>query len=138
VWPFKKYGRKFNYPVCIVEEFMEVQLNKRLRKRELTVFTFSTIILREICFAFKLALCLIYNRPTCKRYLVNFNLFKPIGNYMSHLLQQSTTLHSVSTCFVGFSLFTAIISLNSIKKLIFVMVKCCVFFAVRTGFLNIT
>jgi hypothetical protein len=29
------------------------------------------------------------------------------------------------------------ISLNSISQLIFVMVKCCVFFAVRTDFLNI-
>jgi hypothetical protein len=32
---------------------------------------------------------------------------------------------------------TAIIFLNSINQLIFVMVKCCVFFAVRTEFLNI-
>jgi hypothetical protein len=32
---------------------------------------------------------------------------------------------------------TVIISLNSVNQLIFVMVKCCVFFAVRTEFLNI-
>jgi hypothetical protein len=33
--------------------------------------------------------------------------------------------------------YLAIISLNSVNQLIFVMVKCCVFFAVRTEFLNI-
>jgi hypothetical protein len=32
---------------------------------------------------------------------------------------------------------TAIISLNSINQMIFVMVKCGVFFAARTEFLNI-
>jgi hypothetical protein len=32
---------------------------------------------------------------------------------------------------------TAIISLNSVNQLIFAMVKCCVFFAVRTELLNI-
>jgi hypothetical protein len=31
----------------------------------------------------------------------------------------------------------AIISLNSVNQLIFVMVKCCVLFEVRTEFLNI-
>jgi hypothetical protein len=30
-----------------------------------------------------------------------------------------------------------IISLNNINKFIFVMAKCCVFFAIRTEFLNI-
>jgi len=39
--------------------------------------------------------------------------------------------------FVGFSVKTAIISLNSVNQLIFVMVKCGVLFEVRTGFLNI-
>jgi hypothetical protein len=39
--------------------------------------------------------------------------------------------------FVWFSLQTAIISLNSVNQLIFVMVKCGVYFAVRTEFLNI-
>jgi hypothetical protein len=38
--------------------------------------------------------------------------------------------------FVCFSELTAIISLNSVNQLIFVMVKSCVFFAVRTEFLN--
>jgi hypothetical protein len=38
---------------------------------------------------------------------------------------------------VWFSEQTAIISLNSVNQFIFVMVKCCVFFAVRTEFLNI-
>jgi hypothetical protein len=34
-------------------------------------------------------------------------------------------------------MYNAIISLNSVKKLIFVMVKCGVLFEVRTEFLNI-
>jgi hypothetical protein len=38
---------------------------------------------------------------------------------------------------VCFSLYTAIISLNSINQLIFVMMKCGVLFEVRTEFLNI-
>jgi hypothetical protein len=33
--------------------------------------------------------------------------------------------------------FSRIVSLNSVNQFIFVMVKCCVFFAVRTEFLNI-
>jgi hypothetical protein len=40
--------------------------------------------------------------------------------------------------FVWLSLQIGIISLNSINQLIFVMVKCCVLFEVRTEFLNIT
>jgi hypothetical protein len=40
-------------------------------------------------------------------------------------------------CFVWFSLLTAIISLNSINKLIYIMVKWGVLFEVRTEFLNI-
>jgi hypothetical protein len=39
---------------------------------------------------------------------------------------------------VRLSLQTAIISLNSVNRLIYVMVKYGVFFAVRTEFLNIT
>jgi hypothetical protein len=39
--------------------------------------------------------------------------------------------------FLWFSLQTAIISLNSINQLIFVMVTGCVLFEVRTEFLNI-
>jgi hypothetical protein len=46
------------------------------------------------------------------------------------------TLHFVLR-FVWFSLQAAIIYLNSVNQLIFVMVKCGVFFAVRTEFLNI-
>jgi hypothetical protein len=38
--------------------------------------------------------------------------------------------------FQWFSLQAAIISLNSVNQLIFVMVKCGVLFEVRTGFLN--
>jgi hypothetical protein len=55
---------------------------------------------------------------------------------MSHLLQQSVTLYFVFMCFVWFSLWAAIISLNSVNQLIFVM-KCDVFFAVRTELLSI-
>jgi hypothetical protein len=39
--------------------------------------------------------------------------------------------------FIWFLLYTAIISLNSVNHLIFVMVKCGVPFEVRTEFLNI-
>jgi hypothetical protein len=38
--------------------------------------------------------------------------------------------------FARFSLQTAIVSLNAVNRLIFVTVKCSVFFAVRTEFLN--
>jgi hypothetical protein len=67
-------------------------------------------------------------------------IFKPSqlnGNCMSHLLQQSATLHFVFMDKVRFSLETAIISLNNVNQLILVMVKCSVFFAVRTEFLNV-
>jgi hypothetical protein len=40
-------------------------------------------------------------------------------------------------CFVWFSEYTAIISLNSINQFVFAMVKCCVLFVVRPEFLNI-
>jgi hypothetical protein len=56
------------------------------------------------------------------------------GNYMHHLIQQSVPLHFAFMGFVWFLLLTAIISLNSVNQLIFVMVKSCVFFAVRTEF----
>jgi hypothetical protein len=39
-------------------------------------------------------------------------------------------------CFVWFSVSTAITSKNSVNQLVFVMVKCGAFFAVRTEFLN--
>jgi hypothetical protein len=39
--------------------------------------------------------------------------------------------------FVCLSLYTAIISLSSIYQLVFVMVKCGVFFELRTELLNI-
>jgi hypothetical protein len=39
--------------------------------------------------------------------------------------------------FVWFSLQTAIVSLNTINQLIFVMMKCRVLFEVWAGFLNI-
>jgi hypothetical protein len=62
---------------------------------------------------------------------------KTNGNDMYHLLQQSVTLYFVFMCFVWFSLQTAMIPLNSVNQLVFVMVKNCVFFAVRTDLLNI-
>jgi D-alanyl-lipoteichoic acid acyltransferase DltB (MBOAT superfamily) len=65
------------------------------------------------------------------------NPLKPNANYVYHLLQQSATLHFVFMGFVWFSQETAIISLNRINQLIFVMVEFCVFFAVRAEFLNI-
>jgi hypothetical protein len=46
-------------------------------------------------------------------------------------------LYFVLTSFLWLSLWTGIVSLNSINQLIFVMVKSCVFFEVRTQFLNI-
>jgi hypothetical protein len=45
-------------------------------------------------------------------------------------------LHFVFIGFAWLSLKTAIISLNSVNQLIFVMVKCSVLFEVRTRFLN--
>jgi hypothetical protein len=64
----------------------------------------------------------------------HYNCFalKSSGNYMYHLLQQSVTVHFAFMGFIWFSLYTAIISLNSVNRLIFLMVKICVFFAVRT------
>jgi hypothetical protein len=67
----------------------------------------------------------------------SINPLKPSGNYTYHLLQQPETLHFVFLCFVCFPPQTAIIFLSSINQLIFVMVTGCVFFAVRTEFLNI-
>jgi D-alanyl-lipoteichoic acid acyltransferase DltB (MBOAT superfamily) len=65
----------------------------------------------------------------------NFNPLRLSGNYMNDLLWQSVMLHFVFMGFVWFSLYTAIISLNSINRLILAMVKCGVLFEVRTGFL---
>jgi hypothetical protein len=65
------------------------------------------------------------------------NPLRPSGNYMNHMLWQSVMLHFVFIGFVSFSVQTAIISLNSVNQLIFVMVKCGVLFEVRTEFLNI-
>jgi D-alanyl-lipoteichoic acid acyltransferase DltB (MBOAT superfamily) len=60
----------------------------------------------------------------------------PSGNYMNHLLWQSVMLNFVFIGFAWFSLYTAIISLNSVNQLIAVMVKYGVLFEVRTEFLN--
>jgi hypothetical protein len=48
----------------------------------------------------------------------------------------SNSAFFLQSVFVGFYRFSAIISLNSVNQLIFVMVKCGVLFEVRTGFLN--
>jgi hypothetical protein len=56
---------------------------------------------------------------------------------MYHLLYQSVIVRSAFMGFVWVSMWTAIISLNRVNKLIFVMVKCGVFFEVWTQFLNI-
>jgi hypothetical protein len=63
---------------------------------------------------------------------------KSSGNYMPQLSYQSATLCFVFTGSVQFSLYTAIISLNSVNQLMFTTVKCSVLFQVRTKFLNIT
>jgi hypothetical protein len=55
----------------------------------------------------------------------------------SGVLWQSVTLHFEFMGFVWLSLQTAIISLNSINHLIFVMVKCGVLFEVQTEYLTI-
>jgi D-alanyl-lipoteichoic acid acyltransferase DltB (MBOAT superfamily) len=55
---------------------------------------------------------------------------------MYHLLYQSVTLHFVFLGFVRFSAQTRIISLNSVNKLIAVMVKRGVLFKVRAEFLS--
>jgi hypothetical protein len=65
------------------------------------------------------------------------NPLKSYGNYMYHPLYELVTLSFAFTDFVQLSEWTAIMSLNSVNQLIFVMVTCDVFFAVRTEFLNI-
>jgi hypothetical protein len=65
-----------------------------------------------------------------------FNPLKQSRIYTYRLILQLVTLHFVFMAFVWFSVYTAIISLNSINQLIFVMVKCDVLFEVRTGLLN--
>jgi hypothetical protein len=73
-------------------------------------------------------------------YLSNEILINPLktsGNYMYRLLEQAVALHFLYIAFACFSVLTAIISLNGVNHLIFVMVKCGVLFEVRTKFLNI-
>jgi hypothetical protein len=65
------------------------------------------------------------------------NLSMPSGNYMYQILCPSVIMHFVFMGFVRCSVETAIISLNGVKQLIFVMVKCGVLFEVRTEILNI-
>jgi hypothetical protein len=54
---------------------------------------------------------------------------------VSRLLQQPVTLFFAFVFFMFFS--AAIISLNSVNRLIFVTVKCGVFFAARPEFLTV-
>jgi hypothetical protein len=62
-----------------------------------------------------------------------FSFFAFVIMYVSHaLIFRNYTFIS----FMCFSIHTAIISLNSVNQLIFVMVKCGVLFEVRTEFLN--
>jgi hypothetical protein len=73
-------------------------------------------------------------------YRTHIKPLEPSGNCVYHLLQHLVTLHfdhSVCMPLVTVPVQTAIISLNSVNRLIFVTVKSCVFFAVRTEFLNI-
>jgi hypothetical protein len=56
---------------------------------------------------------------------------------MYHLLYQSMTLNFVFVCFVWLSAQTGIISLNSVNKLIVVMVKYVLPFEVRAESLNV-
>jgi hypothetical protein len=77
-----------------------------------------------------------HRKPLVERSIV-LNPIKPSGNCMGQPYAQSVTLHFLFMGSVFFSLTTAIISLNSVNQLIFVMVKCRVLFEVRTEFLNI-
>jgi hypothetical protein len=66
----------------------------------------------------------------------SFNSLKNSGNYMYHLLQHSLTIFFFPTeCTY---VFRMILTVNSVNQLIFVMVKCSVFFSVRPELLNIT
>jgi hypothetical protein len=56
---------------------------------------------------------------------------------MYHLLYHSMTLHFVFVGLVLLSALTGISFVNSVNKLIAVMVKCGVLFEVRAEFLNI-
>jgi hypothetical protein len=68
--------------------------------------------------------------------ICNLNSSKPSNNYYMSQLYYSVTLYFAFMSFVWFLLKTAIISLNSINQLTYVMVKCGVLFEVRTEFLN--
>jgi hypothetical protein len=61
------------------------------------------------------------------------NPLMPSGNYMS---QESLRLYFVFMGFLCFSLQIAVVPLNTVNQLIFVMVKYGVLFEVRTESLN--
>jgi hypothetical protein len=67
--------------------------------------------------------------------MILINTLKTNGKNMYYTLTISATAFCIYGPFITLTV-TAIISLNSVKQLIFVMVKCGVLFEVRTEFLN--
>jgi hypothetical protein len=78
-----------------------------------------------------------HNKMEAVQNKTSLTLQSGVANVCSSCFKQSVTLHFLFVCSVQFSLQTAIISLNSVNRLIFVTVKCDVFSTVRTEFLNI-
>jgi hypothetical protein len=68
---------------------------------------------------------------------VAFNPLEPSGNYVSPALKIKKSALFICVFHMILTVNSDYFSQNSINKLIFAMVKCGVFFAVRTGFLNI-
>jgi hypothetical protein len=75
-------------------------------------------------------------RIAIRPFVLRIKSLKPSGNYTYHLLYQWVNVHFVFMSLLWSSVHIAIISLNSVNQLIFVMVKYGVLFEVRTGFLN--
>jgi hypothetical protein len=71
----------------------------------------------EVIWCRKLCSYEFYNLNSLPTIATTFNLLKPSGNYMSHLLFQSITLRFVSMGLVCFSIWTRITALNSINQL---------------------
>jgi hypothetical protein len=72
-----------------------------------------------------------------KNVINNLNLS---DGYKYHFLLKKLLLHSLARCVYGFHVVLKLKATISLKKstnqLIFVMVKCCIPFEVRTEFLN--
>jgi peptidyl-tRNA hydrolase len=81
-------------------------------------------------------------KPRIWKHVTNINPLKTSGNYMYHLLVRSITLHFTHRVYVWVSYVSQnkqrLFFLKSKNYFGFVMVKSCVFFAVRTEFVNIT